>query len=526
MLPLLAPSSVYEYMSTHHEAELNEARQRYLAKRQQLLQDSEIRGPSPSPSGKRLVKRNKKKHTRLLSLPTSRTKTAHPHRHGFLHITRVPWEISNLPSRSKKHHDYPVAVQCHVHIVRETSFAGSLFKRLPREVYDLILQKLEQIYHCQPQERTEREGWSGRPSPYLRDLYSLSLTSRAWNRAATDRMYHHISLAVSLPPSFSCSSSSSSYHHRPPLLTPPLTRLKLLRLTLRSSPHLATLVTTLDLTLLHPIYLVATIEKETITNAIASLIMACPHLERIHGFPLKYTHRFSRYEHALSTRRHLKEKTWILADPDPSDVEEEEEEDFGYSEAEMGLQAQYQHNKDLHDFGADPTTKFYHPSNDPTERFLDLNSRHPHLSHLTIRQHYHYCSSSITNSTTSTSTTTTTTTNAITTPLTFRALIGTLHLLPSLRHLGLIALPACSFTNLTLMSLPHALGLRTLRLEGLPGVNEKGVRRFVSEHPVAVGLERLELVGMMNLKTGSWKREGGGCGQVIGGLIRARLIIS
>lgn len=83
-------------------------------------------------------------------------------------LTQTPWERErykkNSPWRRSK---------------SEYIFPAEIFKRLPREVYDCVVDQLEQLYIEKDQS-----------CPcYLNDLFNLSLTSRAWDRAATFKLY-------------------------------------------------------------------------------------------------------------------------------------------------------------------------------------------------------------------------------------------------------------------------------------------------------------------------------------------------
>jgi hypothetical protein len=108
---------------------------------------------------------------------------------------------------------------------------------------------------------------------------------------------------------------------------------------------------------------------------------------------------------------------------------------------------------------------------DPTERFLDLNSNHPVLSTLVLHQGSQQSS----------------------THLNFRAVIGTFRSFPQLSHLSISGLSATSFTNMALNSIPK--NLRSLRLENLAGVTEKGVQRFATSQ-LAASIEKLTLIDM------------------------------
>jgi hypothetical protein len=220
-------------------------------------------------------------------------------------------------------------------------------------------------------------------------------------------------------------------------------RLKLLRRTLREQPALARRVRELHLSDFQTLYQTATIGQEDIVSAVASLVMACPNLERLVGFHIPFTHCFDRLSHALSTRPKLKEKLVSESIVDLSDDEEDDE-----------------------------TGAYYFAACDPTERFLELNSNHSLLSTLVIHLQNFPQGSTVFN---------------------FRAIVGTLRQLPKLRNLAISNLPCTSFTNLTLSSLPPKL--KSLRLENLPGIDDRGLQRFFSSHLMTT-IETLVLVDL------------------------------
>ena len=174
----------------------------------------------------------------------------------------------------------------------------------------------------------------------------------------------------------------------------------------------------------------AAIEQEEIVSLVASLVMACPNLERLVGFNITSSAQvFDRLSHALSTRSRLKEKVWMLKDP----------------------------ITELSDDGDEETNEYYVEACDPTERFLELNSNHAALlKTLVLHQE-----------------------DALTaTTLNFRAIVGTMRRLPNLRDLSISGLSESSFTNMTLNALPP--NLQSLRLENLPGIDDKGLQRFAN----------------------------------------------
>jgi hypothetical protein len=191
------------------------------------------------------------------------------------------------------------------------------------------------------------------------------------------------------------------------------------------------------------LYQNASIEQEEIVSSIASLVMACPNLERLIGFHIPFTHSFDRLSHALSTRSKLKEKLLSESTADQSDEDEDEE-----------------------------LSAYYLASCDPTERFLEINSNHSSLSTLVLHQQDRPQNTSAYN---------------------FRAIIGTLRKLPNLRQLAISSLPYSSFSNLTLSALPP--NLKSLRLENLPGVDDRGLQRFVTSHLMTT-IETLVLIDL------------------------------
>jgi hypothetical protein len=84
-------------------------------------------------------------------------------------LTKTPWEMERY-KRNSIWRRTP----------NETLFPRRVFEQLPREVYDCVLTQLELIHLSQNQPC---------PACYMKDLHSLSLTSRAWDRAATLHMY-------------------------------------------------------------------------------------------------------------------------------------------------------------------------------------------------------------------------------------------------------------------------------------------------------------------------------------------------
>ncbi|CAO2647905.1 Nn.00g088270.m01.CDS01 [Neocucurbitaria sp. VM-36] len=327
------------------------------------------------------------------------------------HLTKTPWELERHKKNSTWRRSKP-SYQLPAHI----------FKILPKEVYDCIVVQLAQIHLGQDQACS---------SCYLKDLYNLSLTSRMWDKAATAQMYRKIVI-----------TTNEEHAKLPKLKIKGTSRLKLLRRTLRERLALSRCVRELHLSDFQTLYESASIESEDIVNLVASLVMACPRLERVVGFHIPFAHSFDRLSHALSTRPNLKERICVLKENDAEFSEEEDEE----------------------------LSVYYHAARDPTERFLELNARHPSLATLVLHQEQDQPHSS----------------------LNYRAIVGTFQQLPLLRHLSISGLAATSFTNLTLNALPP--NLQSLRLENLPGINDKGLQRATSR--LLKSVEKLTLVNL------------------------------
>jgi len=329
-------------------------------------------------------------------------------------LTKTPWELERGRRNSTRRRSRPIY-----------QFPAHIFKKLPREVYDCILAQLDLIY----QDRSQACA-----SCYLGDLHSLSLTSRAWDKAASAVMYSKVLVLT-----------NEEHGGLPKLKTKGTSRLKLLRRTLRENSGLSRRVLELHMSDFQSLYENATIEREEIVDLVASLVMACPRLERLVGFHVHFSQAFDRLSHALSTRPNLRERAWMLtnADGDAGADDEDDETIRGNYIAEC----------------------------DPTERFLNLSSQHSNLSTLILHQEQGQCL----------------------TYLNFRAVVGTFRNSPHLQNLAISGLAAHSFTNIALNAIPP--NLQSLRLEKLPGVTEKGIQRLATSRQ-AVSIQKLTLVDL------------------------------
>jgi hypothetical protein len=91
--------------------------------------------------------------------------TTHPVWHEP-HLTQTSWELER---HKRQRHPKSVEVQ----------LSETIFKALPREVYECIISQLEQV-HLGEDEPC--------PACQLRDLHSLSLVSRAWDKVTISHM--------------------------------------------------------------------------------------------------------------------------------------------------------------------------------------------------------------------------------------------------------------------------------------------------------------------------------------------------
>lgn len=212
-------------------------------------------------------------------------------------------------------------------------------------------------------------------------------------------------------------------------------RMVLLRRTLRSKPQIGAIVRTLK----------APAQPQGMAidqylNLLASVIMACPNLERLVGPHQSYDHNFSRLFHALSTREKLKEMTWVV---EPSS-------------------SQLQHRRPMTD--TDPEDLFPQQST----AFLELNMHWSHLQTLTIHG----------------------LPGAALTPI---SLVATaISTMPSLQNLHLSHLSQTSFDDTDLLSLPK---LESLSLSNMPGITSSGLSTY-STREASQSLRSLSLQHM------------------------------
>ena len=211
-------------------------------------------------------------------------------------------------------------------------------------------------------------------------------------------------------------------------------RLKLLRRTLRERRKLAQYVHELKVPNLQSD--IGVFSNEMI-DLVASVVMACPNLQSLIGFYTIYNHEYDRLTYALSTRRQLKEHVWIIGD----------------NEA-ISQRSRKQLPPGLMDI-------------DQVHSFLHFHQSWKSLSTLLLHSHNQGV-------------------------LEHEVFVEIFHRLPSLQHLCISNFDVDDFNDSTLEALPS---LRSLRLQDLHGVTDRGLSRYASA-PVAKDVTKLCLINL------------------------------
>ncbi|KAL9096655.1 MAG: hypothetical protein Q9165_001143 [Trypethelium subeluteriae] len=167
-------------------------------------------------------------------------------------------------------------------------------RNLPEEVYQCIAQQLESAHKNKESELCS--------ACYMKDLCSLSLTSRKWQKSAQEAMYQKIWVPLSdqplQPKKLKLKSS---------------TRLKRLCRTLHQKPHVAGLVKELRVSAQDRAVLDAVAkDKDSAFELLSSLVAACPNLRKLTGFYPSYGHIADSLVIELHRTTKLKEHAWIM----------------------------------------------------------------------------------------------------------------------------------------------------------------------------------------------------------------------
>ncbi|KAH6854648.1 hypothetical protein B0I37DRAFT_304954 [Chaetomium sp. MPI-CAGE-AT-0009] len=171
---------------------------------------------------------------------------------------------------------------------RRKAQPGELFAALPGEVLELILGELRNL-HLEP-------GSSSCATCWMRDCCSVAISARKFVKYAREALYQHVQLVGHEGPAMK-KRTKTTYG----------SRLVLLRRTLRANAHIAVIVRSLK-----PPARPFSVGAIAYNDLVASVVMACPNLERLVGYYPTYDHSFQRLFQALSTRTKLKDMNWIL----------------------------------------------------------------------------------------------------------------------------------------------------------------------------------------------------------------------
>lgn len=292
--------------------------------------------------------------------------------------------------------------------------------KLPTSVFECVLDQLRLLH-------------VSKNSPscttcYMRDLCALQTICRAWELPVQTKLYSNIDIIGAEDP-FKVKKARIKYG----------ARLTLLRRTLRSRPMLASLVDGLHVPdPIIPLYLAnggPNPEYDEYVCLLASVVQTCPNLRTFDGFYPFYNHTFDRLTHALSTRTHLKQHVWIIAEND--DVNERAQKQLA------GLLDMHQRYE-----------------------FLQYHHSWTHLETLML------CSP------------------ASLGVIEHDLFLGMFRSLPALRNLCVSSFDADDFNDETLLALPK---LRTLRLEECSGITDAGLTKWAAS-PATIMMENLTLI--------------------------------
>jgi hypothetical protein len=289
---------------------------------------------------------------------------------------------------------------------------GEGFKKLPEEILLVVLAELKKLHL--------HSGSLSCSTCCMRDLTNLGLSCKKWWRAARIVLYEDIQLV----------GCDSVLHTKKKFKIKYGTRLTLLRRTLRARQDLASYTKSLKVPAM-PDGAKNKKEKDEYMDLVASIIMSCPNLERLLGFYPTYNHEFSRFVNALSTRRKLVERVWII------------------NASPFQRQHRYQFSDDSQ------SNPILAPGPLMPEQCIDLLTYHSKWDNLqTLVVH---CNPG----------------GMIDSPL-FTDIFWSLH---ALEHLHISCFPAPSFNDATLLALPP---LKSLRLENLPGITDEGLSSYAA----------------------------------------------
>lgn len=338
----------------------------------------------------------------------------------------------------------------HFRIAR--SQPNEVFNRLPTEVLRLILHHLQNL-HLQGQSTSCATCW-------MRNCCAVSMCNKKMLQVARAALYEHIQLVGAESP-----VQKKRYKHVSS------TRLVLLRRSLRADHKLAELVRTIKVPALSDD---AAIEAKEYHDVVASVIMACPNLERLDGFYPTYDHSHSRLFNALASRAALKEMTWIIdapwCEPDAAEARTARRSQSRTRHRSMS-RSRHQSKSRSSSTATQPrrhTNSRGYLIPDLANQFVLHHTYWKELTNLTI-----HCLPGAN----------------LCTPNDLIAVVTSY--LPSLKTLCMSHVPARSFDDQTLLALPKPL--TKLSLTHCPGVTASGLAAYASG-PMASALETLTLL--------------------------------
>ncbi|KAL2259545.1 hypothetical protein VTK26DRAFT_6759 [Humicola hyalothermophila] len=297
---------------------------------------------------------------------------------------------------------------------------GELFAALPGEVLELILEELRKL-HLQP-------GSSSCATCWMRDCCSVAASARKFLQYAREALYRHIYLV-----------GHEGQNMKKRTKTTYGSRMVLLRRTLRANPHIAVIVRSLK-----PPARPLSVGVVAYNDLVASVVMACPNLERLVGFYPTYDHSFQRLFQALSTRSKLKEMTWVL-EPSPLQRQQKSPPTALDDRRGQGLLRPQE-----------------------AQWFLGFHSNWKQLATLVV-----HCQPGAT----------------LSPP---NLLECTIRSLPSLQNLYLSRIPHMAFNDKNLLSLPP---LKQLSLTHCPGITTAGLSSMATR-PASSSIQKLTLIHM------------------------------
>ncbi|KAL1854813.1 hypothetical protein Daus18300_011329 [Diaporthe australafricana] len=318
---------------------------------------------------------------------------------------------------------------------------NELFNKLPVEVLRLVME------HVRRQHLEDKS--SSCATCWMRDCCSVAVSNMRLLAVAREAVYSDIHLVGREAPQLA--KKWKGLH---------AARLVLLRRTLRANKSLASVVRSLKVPALPDD---SPIDAREYHDVVASVVMACPNLERLDGFYPSYRHGNENHlMHALETRRKLKEMTWVIEAAPEASVEHvragKKAQPNKKKQSKKGSPAPVEDSSSIPDHNL--TTAH-------ANRFVMRHENWKELTHLNI-----HCLP-----------------GANMAP---RGIIGaTVSFLPGIDSLYLSHLPADSFGDESLLGFPRAL--KKLTLSHCAGVTTAGLSAFAT-CAAAASLESLTLI--------------------------------